>query len=60
MNVIMQKDEKERLKESYLKCMKKTFESLTTKTTKKNFERRNRRDKQNFLLRKSDLIPFCF
>ena len=42
--------------------MKKTFESLTIKTTKFFFffEKRNWRDRQKALLKKSDLIPIFF
>ena len=61
MHENMKYDEKERVKMSYLKCMKKTFKSLTKGKKKKKIERRdqerNRRDKQKKLLKKLDLIP---
>ena len=49
--------------------MKKTFEALTTKMTKKKKKKkkkkmrdqeRNRSDRQKDILKKSDLIPICF
>ena len=53
------------LKWSYLMQMKKTFEPFTTKTTKKDFEKRdrerNRRDRHFFLIKKSKIwFPFVF